>query len=366
MKVPFLDLRRQHAPIQDRLEDATLRVIRSGRYVLGPEVAAFESEFARYCGTRYAVALNSGTSALHLALLAAGVGRGDEVITTPLSFVATVSAIHYTGARAVFVDVDPRTYTLDPALLAVAITPRTRAIMPVHLYGRIADMSAIREVAGRLPVIEDACQAHGAALEGRRAGSLGDLGCFSFYPSKNLGACGEGGAVTTDDPERAETIRRLRDWGQSGKYRHVLKGFNYRMDELQAAVLRVKLERLDGWNAERREIARAYRRALEDLPLALPEDVDGHVYHLFAARAKGRDELRRALESAGVETGVHYPVPLHRVPAFAEFGYVEKRFPAAEAVADEEISLPLYPGLSAEEVDTVRRALEGIVAGVPR
>lgn len=366
MKVPFLDLRRQHAPIQDRVEDATMRVLRSGRYVLGPEVAAFESEFARYCGTRHAVALNSGTSALHLALLAAGVGPGDEVITTPLSFVATVSAIHYTGARAVFVDVDPRTCTLDPARVAAAITPRTRAIVPVHLYGRIADMPAIRAVAGRLPIIEDACQAHGASFQGRRAGSLGDLGCFSFYPSKNLGACGEGGAVTTDDPERAETIRRLRDWGQSGKYRHVLKGFNYRMDELQAAILRVKLERLDAWNAERRQIAATYRRVLAELPLVLPEDAEGHVYHLFAVRTRGRDDLRRALEATGVETGVHYPVPLHRVPAFAEFSYAEKRYPVAESVADEELSLPLYPGLSAVEVEAVRLAVDGVVSGASR
>jgi dTDP-4-amino-4,6-dideoxygalactose transaminase len=366
MKVPFLDLRAQHAPIQDRLDEVALRVLGSGRYVLGPEVAAFEAEFARYCGTRHAVAVNSGTSALHLALLAAGVGPGDEVVTAPLSFVATASAIHYTGAKAVFVDVDPRSYTLDPALLERAITPRTRAIVPVHLFGRVADMRSIRGIAGRIPVIEDACQAHGGLLEGRRAGSLGDLGCFSFYPSKNLGACGEGGAVTTDDPESAEKIRRLRDWGQSGKYRHVLKGFNYRMDELQAALLRVKLEKLEAWNADRRRVAADYRLALSELPLGLPEEVGGHVYHLFATRVRGRDELRHALEAAGVETGVHYPVPLHRVPAFEDYGYASGRYPVAEAVADEELSLPLYPGLGEAAIDAVRRALEGAFAGAPR
>lgn len=372
MKVPFLNLRALHAPIEGRLEEATLRVLRSGRYVLGPEVSAFESEFARYCGVDHAVALNSGTSALHLALLAAGVGSGDEVITTPLSFIATVSAIHSAGARAVFVDVDPRSYTLDPKGVEAAITPRTRAVLPVHLYGQTADMTAILHLAGShgLPVIEDACQAHGARFQGRRAGSLGKLACFSFYPSKNLGGCGEGGAVVTADPALAEQVRRMRDWGQVGRYHHMMKGFNYRMDELQAAFLRIKLERLDVWNAERRRLAAQYREALAELPIRLPQESEGreHVYHLFPARLRARDEVRDALLAAGVETGIHYPVPLHRVPAFREMGYAADSFPVAESMAQEELSLPLYPGLGDEAVEAVRRALEAVWAGsgVPR
>ena len=364
-RVPFLDLRGMNAAISGRIEEAAIRVLRSGRYVLGPEVAAFEEEFSSYVGTKFCVAVNSGTSALHLSLLASGVGPGCEVLTTPLSFIATVSAVHYSGARAVFVDVDSDTFTIDSGLLESAITERTRAILPVHLYGQPAEMHSILEIAARrgIPVIEDACQAHGASYGGRRAGALGSLGCFSFYPSKNLGACGEGGAVTTDDEGLARTLRMLRDWGQSAKYRHDLKGFNYRMDELQAAILRVKLQHLDEWNEMRRRLASLYRRLLRGSEVQLQEEVppSRSVYHLVAARLKDRDVVRQRLEEQGVETGIHYPQPLHRVDAFKDLGYSAFSYPVAEAIAADELSLPIYPGLREEEVETVCGALLGVL-----
>ncbi|RYE73903.1 MAG: DegT/DnrJ/EryC1/StrS family aminotransferase, partial [Hyphomicrobiales bacterium] len=258
--IPFLNIKAQYATIQPELEAAALDVLRSGRYVLGEEVAALEAEFAAYCGTSHAIAVNTGTSALHLSLLAAGVGPGDEVITTPFTFVATAAAIRYVGARPVFVDIDPATFTIDPNLIERAITPRTRAILPVHLYGQMADMDAIVPIAAKhgLAVIEDACQAHGALYYGARAGSLGLSGCFSFYPGKNLGACGEGGIIVTNNDEQARQMRMLRDWGQDRRYHHVMEGYNYRMDAIQGAILRVKLRQLETWTEARRTRARLY------------------------------------------------------------------------------------------------------------
>jgi dTDP-4-amino-4,6-dideoxygalactose transaminase len=361
MNVSFLNLKDIHEGLRSDLQAAATRVLGSGRFVQGPEVAAFEGRFAEYCGARHAVALNSGTSALHLALLAAGVRAGDEVITVPLTFVATVSAIEYTGARVVLVDVDPRYYTLDPERLERAITARTRAIVPVHLYGQPADMTPIRDVARRhgLVVIEDACQAHGASYDGKRTGTLGDLACFSFYPSKNLGACGEGGAVVTNDPAFDRKIRMLRDWGQETKYIHVLKGFNYRMEELQAAILGVKLPHLETWNESRRRSADHYRELLGDGPLRPPEERPGtrHVYHVYPVRVRDRRAVQARLREAGVETGVHYPEPVHLMPAFADLGYGPGSFPVSEAVAREELSLPMYPGLERDQITHVVSAL---------
>jgi len=352
--IPLVDLRAQYQSLRDELSAAALRVLESGYYALGPEVEAFEREFASYCGGGGAVAVNSGTSALHLALLAAGVGPGDEVITVPFTFVATVAAIQYTGARAVFADVEPRTLTMNASALAGLITSRTKAIVPVHLYGQMADMDAIFEVARAhgLTVIEDAAQAHGAEYKGRRAGSLGDFGCFSFYPSKNLGACGEGGIVVSSNADRIHALRMLRDWGQESKYRYVARGFNYRMDNLQAALLRVKLRRLEQWTELRRAHAASYDAHLAGLDLVRPEALADrrHVYHLYAVRLRSRDRLREHLRARGVQSEVHYPVPVHRMEVWSGTDYAEGDFPVSEQAAAEVLSLPLYPELAAESV----------------
>ncbi len=334
-------------------------MLESGQYVLGEEVAAFEREFAAFCGAAHGVALNSGTSALHLALLAAGVGPGDEVVTVPFTFVATVAAIGYTGARAVFVDIHPRSFTLDATRLEDAITDRTRAIVPVHLYGQPADMDPILAVARRhgLTVIEDACQAHGAEYRGRRAGSLADMACFSFYPGKNLGACGEGGMLVTQDAARARTVAMLRDWGQDRKYHHVLKGYNMRMEGLQGAILRVKLRHLEAWTEARRARAARYEAALAGIwtPPTMP--YARHVFHLYAIRVADRETARTALAADGVQTGIHYPIPVHLLPAYADLGYKAGEFPEAERAAREVLSLPLYPELSEAQQERVIRAV---------
>ena len=358
--IRFVDLQAQYRSIKPEIDAAVLRVLESGEFVLGAEVEALEEEFAAHCGATHAVAVSSGTSALHLALLAAGVGPGDEVITTPMTFVATIAAIGYTGARAVLADIDPSTFTIDPALIEAAITTRTRAIVPVHLYGQPADMRAIREIADRhgILVIEDAAQAHGAEYEGRRAGSLGDLGCFSFYPSKNLGAYGEGGMVTTDDARLARAVRTLRDWGKEAKA-HVLKGYNYRMDGIQGAVLRVKLRHLDGWNNARRECAGWYGELLDESPVQIPctAAYARHVYHVYAVRSLDRDALQQALAARGIETGIHYRAPVHLEPAYSDMGYLAGDFPHSERAASEVLSLPIYPELSREQVELVTAAI---------
>ena len=325
----------------------------------------FEESFADYCGTKHAVAVNSGTSALHLALLAADVGPGDEVITVPMTFVATVAAIVYTGATPVFVDIDPDTWNMDPSLVEAAITSRTKAILPVHLHGRLADMEALAAIAGRhgLALIEDAAQAHGAECGGVRAGAFGAMGCFSFYPGKNLGACGEGGAVTTDDDALADMLRSLRDWGQSGKYNHVRHGFNYRMEAIQGAVLDVKLKYLDGWNAARRRIALTYQDALH-CELVRPAKIDaGHACHVYAIRAGDRDRVRGDLQHAGIATNMHYPRPVHLQPAYADLNYKKGRFPVSEAFADETLSLPLFPELQPAQVTAVIEAVNRVAVG---
>lgn len=361
--IPFLDLRRQYAEIGGEIEENVCVVLRSGGYVLGKPVEAFEEAFAEYCGSEHAIAVNTGTSALHLALLAAGIGPGDEVITVPTTFVATVAAILYAGARPVLVDVDPETLTMDPARIEAAITPRTRAVLPVHFHGRLADMEAILAVARThgLQVIEDAAQAHGAT-RGRRAGAFGDLGCFSFYPGKNLGAAGEGGAVTTNDPELAARIRQLRDWGQSERYVHAVKGFNFRMDAIQGAVLAVKLKRLDAWNAARRRIANAYDEGLPGwLPRAVGPFGDDHVCHVYAIETPDRETLRSGLTSAGVASNIHYPIPVHLQPAYADLGYAPGSFPVAERYATRTLSLPIFPELQADEVETVIAVVNDLV-----
>ena len=343
------------------MEPAVSAVLESGRYVLGPEVEAFEQEFADFCNSRYCVALNSGTSALQLALMAAGVGANDEVITVPMTFVATTAAIRYLGAWPVFADIDPVTRTLDANQLERLLTGRTKAIVPVHLYGLMADMNPIMEFAraNGLVVVEDAAQAHGAEYHGNRAGSIGALGCFSFYPGKNLGACGEGGAVVTNSEQYATTVRMLRDWGQQGRHHHVLKGYNFRMDALQGAILRVKLRRLETWTEARRQHARHYAERLGGTGVTLPSEPDGCrcVYHVYGVMLEERDAVQQALNERNIGTGVHYPVPVHLTEAHRDLGHGAGDFPVSERVARQELSLPMYAELEEAQIDEVCEAL---------
>ena len=352
--VPFLNLKEQYLQIKPEIDAAVARAIGSAQFVLGPEVTAFEERFADYCRVAHCRAVNSGTSALHLALLASGIGPGDEVITVSMTFVATTAAILYSGAKPVFVDVDPVTWTMNPAAIEAAITPRAKAILPVHLHGLMADMDPIMSIARRhgLVVIEDAAQAHGAEYKGRRAGSIGDIGCFSFYPGKNLGAFGEGGAITTDQPELARRVSLLRDWGQETKYNHVIPGYNYRMDSIQGAVLNVKMDHIDSWTEARRSVARHYDELLSGLPVARPRPPSHsrHVYHIYAVRLPRRDEALGILQDARIGAGIHYPVPVHLQRAYAELGYGPGALPVTERLANEFLSLPIYPELPPEQV----------------
>jgi len=356
--VPLLDIPSNDAELLEAIQRRLASICASGRFVLGPEVEEFERRYADYCDARYCVALNSGTSALHLAIRALNIGPGDEVVTVPMTFVATAWGISYTGAMPVFVDIDPCTYTLDVGRLEAAITSRTKAILPVHLYGAPADMEAICAIADArgIAVIEDAAQAHGARYHGRRVGAIGRAGCFSFYPGKNLGAYGEAGALVTDDASFAAKVRMLRDHAQSERYRHDTIGYNYRMDAFQGAVLNTKLNRLDEWNARRRMIAERYRRRLESLPwLELPQEMSDRtsVYHQFVVALDRRDEAAARLATVGIQTGLHYPIPLHLQPAYDDLGYVRGSFPVAERLADRCLSLPISPSLSDAQIDYV-------------
>ncbi len=362
MKVPFLDLKGQYQSIREDVARAINEVLESTAFAGGPFVARFESEFAPYCGVRHAVGMGNGTDAIWLALLGLGVGPGDEVITVPSTFIATAEAISFCGAKPVFVDIEDRTYTMAAAGLERAITPRTKAIIPVHLFGQTADMDAILEIATRrkIPVIEDACQAHGAEYRGRRAGSLGIAGCFSFYPGKNLGAYGEAGATVTNDDGLARRMQVLRDHGQPQKYYHTVIGWNARMDGIQGAILSVKLKLLDSWNDSRRAHARRYRELLSGLPgVVLPEEASygKHVFHVYAVRVKDRDRVMKALTERGVGCGIHYPVPLHLQEAYRSLGLSAGAFPVAERCAAEFLSLPMYPELTSEQVEYVAGSL---------
>ena len=362
--IPFVDLKAQYRSIKPEVDAAIQGVLDSCQFTLGSEVAAFEQEFAAYSKAQFGIGVNSGTSALHLALLAANIGEGDEVITVPFTFVASVAAIYYTRATPVFVDIDPLTFTMDPSKLEAAITPRTKAIIPVHLYGQCADMDPILAIAKKhkLIVIEDACQSHGAEYKGRRAGSLGDMAAFSFYPGKNLGAYGEGGMVTTNNPEFNRTIRMLRDWGAEKKYQHVLKGYNYRLEGIQGAVLRVKLKYLETWTEARRTAAAHYDRFFAGsnvrTPQALPHN--RHVYHIYAIRTKERQKWQEALNAQGIQTGIHYPIPVHLLPAYSDLGYKAGQFPHTELAAAETLSLPMFPELTENQCETVSSAVKAL------
>lgn len=363
--VPYYDLKQQYTSLRSEILDALDRTCRNTAFSLGDEVASFEKEFASHCEARHCIALNSGTSALHLGLLAAGVGPGDEVITTPNTFIATAEAIAYTGAKIVFADIDPNTANLDPRGAAAAVTSRTKAILPVHLYGRPANMDAFQKIADvhKLALIEDAAQAHGARFRGRRIGTIGVSAAFSFYPSKNLGAYGEAGALTTNDDRVAQYCRAARSHGEIQRYFHDFIGYNYRMEGFQGAVLRVKLPHLDDWSARRKAIAQRYRERLSGLPITLPHDDprDECAYHLFVIYVENRDSVQAELKNAGIGTAVHYPLPLHLQKALAHLGYKRGDFPHAERACERALALPLFPELTEAQVDYVCDSLRGII-----
>ena len=358
IRVPFLDLNAHHAAFRGEFDRAIGEVIDSGAFAGGPFVEKFEADFAAYNHSQHAVGLGSGTEALWLALLACGIGPGDEVITVPSTFMATAEAITYCSARPVFVDVDQSTYTMDPVELEKAVTAKTKAVIPVHLFGQAADMDPILEFAREhdLFVIEDAAQAHGAEYKGRKVGALGDVGCFSFYPGKNLGAFGEAGAIVTDNVELQEKIRILRDHGQVRKYRHTMIGWNCRMDGIQAAVLSVKLQYLERGNLLRRVHALQYSRAfqgVEEVVTPFEAAYARHVYHIYAIRVQERDQVMWLLKEKGIQCGVHYPVPIHLQKAYQSLGYKNGAFPIAEQIAKEFISLPMFPELTKAQVEMV-------------
>ncbi|MEE9237224.1 MAG: DegT/DnrJ/EryC1/StrS family aminotransferase [Thermoplasmata archaeon] len=360
--IPLVDLKAQYLSLRREIDEAIERVIDKTAFILGEEVRAFEEEFATFCGTAHCAGVSSGTAALHLALLACGVGPAHEVITTPFTFVATAEAIFHSGAKPVFVDIDPATYNINPSNIETAITERTKAIIPVHLYGQPAEMDPILAVAREngLKVIGDAAQAHGARWKGEQIGLMGDAACFSFYPSKNLGAYGDGGAVVSNDPETVRKVRKLRNHGRESKHEHLEIGYGERLDELQAAILRVKLRRLEEWIEARRKHARLYRELLADCKVVTPHAASDarHVYHLYVIRTNRRDAVLARLRDRGIGVGVHYPTPLHLEPALARLGYRRGDLPEAEAASREVLSLPMYPEL--EEVQL--KAVAGIIS----
>ena len=367
--VPFVDLAAQHATIKTEIASAIQRVLSEPHFVLGPQVEEFERDFARFVGCGYAIGVGSGLDALRLSLMAVGIGLGDEVILPANTYIATALAVSAVGARPVLVDCDPQTYNIDVSLIEAAVAPLTKAIVPVHLTGQAADMEPILQIAGRhgLHVIEDAAQSHGTLYKGRSCGSMGSLGCFSFYPSKNLGAYGDGGMVTTDDTELATRIRRLRNYGQTAKYRHTEKGLNARLDTLQAAILSVKLRRLPRWNKARVAHAEGYKDLLTgvgDLVFQQESRYSTHAYHLFIVETEWRDALRKHLDARGIHTGIHYPIPIHLQQAYEDLGYGEGDFPETERLAKRVLSLPMFPELRREQIERVAEEIKGFFAGV--
>lgn len=358
MNIPFLDLKQQFKQIQQAVMPVVTETMTDGAFIGGPQVTGFEDEFAAFCDSRFCVGVGSGTDALRFALMATGIGQGDEVITVPNTFIATTEAISQVGALPVFVDVKASTCNMDPDQIAASITEKTRAIIPVHLYGQMADMDAICQIAEQynLTVIEDACQAHGALYKDKKAGSMGAVGCFSFYPGKNLGAFGEGGAIVTQDEQIARKIRMIRNHGQEKKYIHQIEGFNGRLDAIQAAVLRIKLKHLPSWNESRRQNAQYYNELLAQTPgLVLPteEQFAKSVYHLYVIHVKERDELQKHLSSKGIATGLHYPMPLHLQEPYRHLAYRKGAFPVSENSADHLLSLPMFPELKKEQIEYI-------------
>lgn len=364
MNIPQINLSIQHQSLRAEINQAIQGVLDRGDFILGHDVSALEEEFAAYCGAKYAIGVDNGLSALELSLRALGVGEGHEVIVPTHTFTATAAAVTFSGAKPIFVDVDPQTWLIDVKKIEEAITPRTKAILPVHLYGLPADMSEILSIADKynLVVVEDSCQAHGATYKGKRTGNLGHAAGFSFYPTKNLGGCGDGGMVTTNDEKVAETVRALRNCGQKTKNVHELSPFNHRLDNLQAAILRVKLPHLDGWIASRRKLASLYDKLLAKSNITLPHEPSDrqHVYHLYVIRAQNRDALQAYLKEHGVGTAIHYPKPVHLQPFFAQGNSQSGRFPVAEKLCDEILSLPMYPEMTEEQVEVVAAEIMGM------
>jgi dTDP-4-amino-4,6-dideoxygalactose transaminase len=363
MIIPFVDLQAQYRSIKTEVDAAIARVVENASFILGREVEAFEAAFAEYTGARFCVGVNSGTAAIQLAVMACELGTGDEVIVPANTFFASAEGVSTAGATPVFVDADPISYNIDVTKIEAAITERTRAIMPVHLYGQSADLDPIFELATRrnLIVIEDAAQAHGSRYKGKRVGALGRAGCFSFYPGKNLGAYGEGGAVVTNDEEVARRVRLLRDHGSERKYHHEVVGYNFRLEGIQGAVLGVKLPFLDKWNNLRREHAARYNELLNDSNLTLPREMAyaEHIYHLYVVQTNAREELQKTLTEAGVQTGIHYPIPVHLQPAYASLGHKAGDFPEAERQASRVLSLPMFPELTDEQIMRVAEIIQG-------
>ena len=355
--VPYLDLKAQLRPIRGEIDAAIARTLDNCSFCLGPDVAQFEKDFANYCGAEHCLAMNSGTSALHIAMLLLGVGPGDEVITTPYTFIATSWAISYCRAKPVYVDIEDATFNLDPKLVELAITPRTKAILPVHLYGLPCDLDPLLAICRKhkLPLVEDAAQAHGAKYNGKTIGTFGGISCFSFYPAKNLGAAGEGGALVTNSPEFAARARALREHGSTKRYHHDEIGFNYRMEGIQGAVLGVKLQHLERWQAGRRRVAQRYHELLADTPLRLPIEPDyaESAWHLYTVRHPRRDELKAHLDASGIGNAVHYPMPLHLQKAYASLGHQPGDFPVAEKASREVLSLPMYAELTEAQIQRV-------------
>jgi dTDP-4-amino-4,6-dideoxygalactose transaminase len=364
--VPYLDLQAQIRSLRAELDAAISRALDNCSFILGPDVAAFEKEFAAFCGARHCIGCNSGTSALHIAMRLLNVGPGDEVITTPFTFIATSWAISYVGARPVYVDIEPETFNMNPAVVEAAITPRTKAVLPVHLYGHPFDAAPLLEICKKhnLPLVEDAAQAHGAKYRGRNVGTLGDMAAFSFYPAKNLGACGEGGALVCENDALATRARSLREHGSTRRYHHDEVGYNYRLEGIQGAVLRVKLPHLARWTAERRRVAQRYLELLADTPLWLPREADyaESAYHLFTVRHPDRDALKTHLEAHQIGCAVHYPMPLHLQKCYQWLGCGEGAFPEAEQAARECLSIPLYPELTDEQIVRVAEVIKGFFA----
>ncbi|MBI4640704.1 MAG: DegT/DnrJ/EryC1/StrS family aminotransferase [Candidatus Tectomicrobia bacterium] len=360
--VPFGDLKRHYERIKAEVDAAIADVLNRGWFILGEKVKEFEEAFSRYCGAEYGIGVGSGTEALHLALIACGIGPGDEVITVSNTCIPTISAISFAGATPRFVDIDPLTYTMDPSQIESQITERTKAILPVHLYGQCADMDPILDVARRyrLSVIEDCAQAHGAEYKGKKAGTLGDAGCFSFYPTKNLGAFGDAGMVVTDRPEIAEKVGLIRNYGERQRYYHSIKGYNSRLDEIQAAILLAKLPYLNGWNQRRRDIAQAYQEELRDTGILYPVEAPErtHIYHLYVIRVDDRDRFQKQLREDGIGTMIHYPVPVHFQEAYLFLNVPQGALPLTEKIAQEIVSVPIYPELDDEEVEHVLKGIK--------